>query len=259
MNNEKQYFKAILLIIASNDSPIYINARNIIKKYMYNEPSIKVIFVYEKLHAPLLDYCEDHDLIFENIEYRFPLSAEKTIEAMKIIDKKYNYDYLIRTNIATFWDFDKLKVNLNSLPKEKCYAGYPLSVNKHINNGNCDHYPCDINYISGTDIFLSSDLVKMLINTDSIQYYMYDDICIGYFLNTQNNIPIIPLKWAWLDNPNSPYLSYCKDIYQLEDIPKLYNDPKVDHYRVKYTQDREVNDFNTSKILLKMIYNIDYQ
>ena len=258
MNIEKPYYKAIILIIASTDNQYYINARNIWKKYMYTEPTIKVIFVYEKLHTPLLDYCEDDDLIFEHIEYRFPLSAEKSIEAMKIIEQKYNYDFLIRTNISTFWDFHKLKTNLDSLPKEKCYAGYPLSVKQNNNIDDFDYYPCDINYVSGTDIVLSSDLVNMLINPNQLQYYMYHDVCIGYFLNTQNNIPIISLKWVWLDSPNSPFLYYCKDIYQLEDIPKIYNDPKVDHYRVKYTYDREVNDFNTSKLLLKTIYNIDY-
>ena len=261
MNIEKPYYKAIILIIASNDSQIYTNARNIWKKYMHTEPSIKVIFIYEKLHSPLVDYCEDHDLIFENIECKVKgvITIEKTIEAMKIIDKKYNYDFLIRTNIATVWDFNKLKINLDSLPKEKCYAGYHISVTKNNNIGKVDYYPCDINYVSGTDIILSEDLVNLiLLNTDKLLYYTHDDVSTGYFLNTQNNIPIIPLKWVWLDNDNNPYLNYCKEIYHITDIPILYNDPKVDHYRVKYTYDREINDFETSKLLLKTIYNIDY-
>ena len=47
---------------------------------------------------------------------------------MEYIDATYEYDFFIRTNISTFWDFSILKRNLCKLPTSKCYQGDGLLI-----------------------------------------------------------------------------------------------------------------------------------
>ncbi len=48
----------------------------------------------------------------------------KSILAFQYILKNYKFDYVIRTNISTFWNLNKLNRVLTKLPNKKCVAGY---------------------------------------------------------------------------------------------------------------------------------------
>jgi len=122
----KPHYRAIILILASNNNNIYKNCRKIWKAYMNVDPTIKVCFVYGKLPTNdiLEDFDEKSDFIFSDIkEEDFPFIIEKTIRAMQLIDAKLSYDFFIRTNLSTFWDFKKLHLHLNDLPTKNCYSG----------------------------------------------------------------------------------------------------------------------------------------
>ena len=133
--NGKPYIRTIILIIASNGNKTFENGRKIWKKYMNVNPNIKVFFVYGKLERPLQDVNMEHDLIYPEIEENYPLLIKKNMKAMKDIQSNYNYTYLIRTNLSTFWDFFNLEKHLNSLPPHNCYSGTMFPT-----------------FISGTDI-----------------------------------------------------------------------------------------------------------
>jgi hypothetical protein len=119
----KTKYRAIILILASNISQLCKNSRRVWKLYMNIDPTIKVYFVYGELCQPLDDYDPTTDLVFPDVKESYPVFIEKTIKAMEWIESQHKYDFFIRTNLSTFWDFSKLHIHLNELPKENCYSG----------------------------------------------------------------------------------------------------------------------------------------
>ena len=233
--NGKPYIRTIILIIASNDKPIFENGRKIWKKYMNVNPNIKVFFVYGKLEKPLLDVNTEHDLIYPEIEENYPLLIKKNMEAMKYIQSTYDYTYLIRTNLSTFWDFFNLEKHLSVLPTQNCYSG--------------TFYPT---FISGTDIILSKDNVsKLLDNEKLINEQLPDDVAIGNVLKEKLNVDMTNKSdlMYWFPE-NSDEIVIQENIYKARDN-------NCSHYRV-YTQNREQLDLLIYKNLLKIIYNIDF-
>jgi hypothetical protein len=95
------HYRAVILVLASNNNTIYKNCRKIWKTYMNLDQTIKVFFVYGKLvNDSLEDYDPKSDILIDEPEN---LLIKKTIEAMKVIQSKVTYDFFIRTNLSTFW------------------------------------------------------------------------------------------------------------------------------------------------------------
>ena len=236
MTNQTPHYRAIILIIASNENKVFENARQIWKKYMTVNPKIKVFFVYGKLENPLLDVNPEHDLIYPEIEENYPFLIKKNIEALKYIQTNYQYDYLIRTNLSTFWDFYNLEKHLDSLPPQTCYSGTMFPT-----------------FVSGTDIILSQDNVNKLIENELlINEQLPDDVAIGDVLNEKLHVPITnksDLMYWFPDDSDEKVIQ--------ENIYKAQKDG-CSHYRV-YTQNREIYDMLIYKNLLKIIYGIDFQ
>jgi hypothetical protein len=234
------HYRAVILILASNNNTIYKNCRMIWKKYMNKDPTIKVFFVYGKMNYKLTEYNPICDLIYNDImDESQPINMEKTIKAMEYIDSLYTYDFFIRTNLSTFWDFNKIHLHLNELPTSNCYAGYS-----------------HITFVSGTDIILTPDIIKIIIqNKNHIIYDTVDDLALGLYLYDVLKMPIIRknTKMCWIED--------ITDINQDAQLTQRINDSKYDsmsHYRVKNKEDvRESVDLYVYTKLLKIIYNID--
>jgi len=225
----KQNYKAVILIFASNDLNIYKNLRKIWKKYMYLDPSIKVFFVYGKTSEEdkIEDFDNNSDIYFPNIQES--VNLQKTVEAMDKIHNEITYEYFIRTNLSTFWDFKKLHNRLIHLPKSNFYSGI---------KGFCS----EIEFVSGTDIIITPDLVEAILkNKHLIDYNITDDVSLALLLNKNLKVPIInyPGRFDIISihsiNENERINQLIKESNQLE---------KIDHYRVKNeVADRENIDF----------------
>jgi len=240
----KKHYRAIILIIASCDLPAYKNARNVLKQYMNSDPDIAVYFVYGKLIEPLSD-IDEHDLIYEDVpENHFPGILQKTIRAMEYLDAKYSYDYFIRTNISTFWNFSQLKEHLNDLPTTRCYAG----------DGPLPWYNEHGYYLSGSDTIVSGDLIPQIIaNKDKLDYNMMDDMAMGRFFHGTLGVPMIRSRIHFMEQ----FTSVEQHGLILTEIQNGILQNK-DHYRVKSKHgDREVIDNFIYQMLLKEIYHID--
>ncbi|MEX0598725.1 MAG: hypothetical protein WD512_19735, partial [Candidatus Paceibacterota bacterium] len=116
-------------------------------------------------------------LISESIESLKPGVLIKTLDALEYIDNHYNYDILLRTNLSSFFMFDRLSKYIKHLPKTMVYEG--VRLRKKTNP-----------YASGAGFFMSRDIVKLLIDNrnevlldaDTIS----DDRQIGAFLKSKN-------------------------------------------------------------------------
>ncbi len=239
------HYRAVILILASNNNNIYKNFRKIWKAYMKKDPTIRVFFVYGKLTEPLLDFDNTSDIVFEDIEESYPIFIKKTIEAMKIININVSYDFFIRTNISTFWDFKKLHLHLNELPTTNCYSGDgPLNGKGYDENGF---------YLSGVDTIVTPEMIdNMICNEDLIKFDIVEDAAMGCFFNGIMGAPMLPNR-----------ICFFEDIISINEINKIEHRINTaiknnkNHYRIKTLNgNREEIDFLISKILLKKIYNI---
>jgi hypothetical protein len=172
-------YDVLFLIISSDDLPCYSKMREYARLYfsLYNK-SIKYFFIQfdESLDC---DVREVNDfLYFKGKESIIPGIIEKTKMAMKYVNEHYDYDFLIRTNLSSFWNLNNLLAIKKLLPLSN-YAGGAIMFNT---------------FISGTSIILSKDVCIKLVNTISTNRN-YDDVYIsstlrklGYKLNDVKNV-----------------------------------------------------------------------
>ncbi len=240
---EKPYYKAIILVLASDNDPLYSFFKRVYESYMFENPSIKILFTYgqgTKFEK------KDYDLVYDDLKETPmpPDITKKVTRSFEYIDKNFSYDYVIRTNLSTFWDLNKLLNRLSKLPKTKCFAGkkgifQPL-------------------YITGTSMVISSDLIKLIIQNQHIindkiypKYVAEDKLLSDLITKNLNVVPIIS---------NQNICIFDRYTFFDEDsalkVINFYKTTEVDHYRVKnFRGDRMEIDTKIMQLLLKNYYN----
>lgn len=236
------HYRAVILILASNNNQVFDNCRKVWKKYMNIDPTIKVYFAYGELSKPLDEYDSDSDIVINDIKESYPVLIEKTIRAMEFIDSQVTYDFFIRTNLSTFWDFSKLHLHLNELPSQNCYSG----------DGPLPNYNSNGYYLSGTDTIVTPEMIKSIINNQHlVEFSITEDCAMGKYFNGILKAPMLPNR-----------ICFFEDIISIEETEKIEHrihdaiQNNKDHYRVKNFYNREQNDLYIYKILLEIVYSI---
>lgn len=173
-NNEpiaQKEIKVLVLIIASDNTPIYRSLQNIWRSYMHNDPEhIEAYFI--KGNPDLSsDYQIEGDVIWSRtVENIMPGIVNKTILSLEALLPriKGEFDYVLRTNLSSFYIFPRLLTFLKTCPTRSFYC-----------SGGHAHFA------SGSGFLMSPDVVEMLlahknelINDTSGN----DDVVIGNFL-----------------------------------------------------------------------------
>jgi len=219
--------KILVLILASDNSPLYIDFQNAWKKYMNSHPNFDCFFYKSDttIDCPILKRGNDILINIEESYYTIYTKTMKTFEFMyNELDK---YDFVMRPNCSSFIRFDKYLELCATFPKEKFCGGHI-----GIHNGK-------IRFPAGACYTLSPDLVKRLIDEPIVNLWS-DDVAIGYAMQTWN-IPIHRLpRW------DAKYYRTHQKITNLNT-----NDY---HFRIR-TINRE-NDVDTYNQLVKKYYNV---
>lgn len=243
--------KIVVLVLASHNNKIYENARLIWKSYSKLNPDIKVFFVYGS-SGLLISDLDEYDLVFPAITENYnPGMLLKTVEAFEYILNNFEFNFLVRTNLSTFWDFNNLIDHCNSLPSIGCYSGDgPLTTKGYDKNGY---------YLSGIDTIITPEIVwSMVINRNRLNYKIAEDSMMGLFINKHLNVPFLSNRITYLESiieKNNILLDSNTSI-PLTDIIKSSVIKGVDHYRVKSRFNRQHIDFEIYISLLQSIYNI---
>ena len=216
-------YKAIILVIAS--PTIYYNKNKVIlDKCMNSNPNIKTFFIYGNINKELI-YKSEHDLFFDCKESLRPGILKKTLLSFEYILKNFEFDYVIRTNISTFWNLSYLLNIINKLPINKCIAG------------NVTHK----NFIMGTCIILSKDLVEYIINNKhKVHINIHDDVELTRFYQRELKLKLIHIPRC------DRYINQFP--MNNNNIPK-----KFICYRVKTQNNRHLDSFKMFK-LYKIFY-----
>lgn len=243
---EKPFYKAIILVLASDNQPLYRFFKRVYEQYLDKNSNIRVFFTYgqgTKFER------KPYDLVYDDLKETIitPWMTTKVTRAMEHIDTNYDYDYLVRTNMSTFWDFEKLLKRLESLPSSRCLAG---------------HYSIfEPRFITGIAMVLSRDVVKQMIANQhmiNIKYdkYKSEDSLLSNFVTHNNHAEMI----------NQNHFTRRFESYTKWDEAKVIADitaartREVDNYRIKSVKaDRNEIDTKIAVTLLKMIYDIDME
>lgn len=227
--------KILVLILASDDQPVYTKLQQVWRSYMHLDPEhIEAYFM--KSNPDLEVDCEivDDTIWVKAKENVIPGLLYKTIKSMELLQPRLEeFDYVLRTNISSFYVFPRLLTFAQTLPKEKCYCGYV----------GC----CSICFASGAGFMLSPDLVNILLERrDQIDFNTIDDVSLGCFFD-KLHIPITSAS-------RCDFLSLQSWLNGKDRIPLTSF-----HFRTKHVNPRlrETEEVYVQTALLEMFYHIN--
>lgn len=220
---DRKKYHSIFLII-ENDSTIYY--KNLIllwKSYMKLHPDILCIFL--RLNPNLIhDYFYDENLqtlYIKGSESYIPGILHKTVKGFEYVEKNFDYDYVTRTNLSSFWYFPNYIERLKTLPTQKlCFGniGYTLFDKKHIS------------FISGAGMTFTRDVIQNILqHTSDICYDYIDDISLSKLL--------LDLQYTFIESGRIDLL----DEYFQYDKKKMIEGGGF-HFRIKVINEKKRNE-----------------
>jgi hypothetical protein len=185
----------LVLIISSDNLPIYKLNKEVWRSYMNKYSNIDCYFMeYLQFQIENNEPFIDNNTLYLNGEESYSNLIDKTLNSLEffIQKSKKKYDFIVRTNLSSVWDFKLLEEYLNSLPtKQNIYSGAfgPFY--------NIETHHFWFNFIGGMGIIMSIDICELLLQpenrTITENFKIVDDIDIGYCMHVCN-IPILPLQ-----------------------------------------------------------------
>lgn len=213
--------KVLMLILSSPDvNPIYKLHKSVWLKYMNLNQNIDCFFIE---HSPNEEYLDGNILIKGNtvfikgVESQHPGCKTKTfacfdyfLNKIKDISNNCLYDYIIRTNMSSLWNFNALINYLKTLPTKNVYSGAIGYCT--VNN---------VYFASGSGMIMTPDIVQLIINNKTLadECNYQDDVDIGFILK----------KLGIHITHNSR-----TDIYSMDMFNNYTYDNNVYHYRIKW-------------------------
>lgn len=238
--------KILVLIIASDDDPVYIENQKIWRLYMHLDPShIEAYFLKNKPDL-LSDIEIDGDVIWVKGEETIkPGILHKTLAAIDLFLPRIQeeFSFVLRTNLSSFFSFPLLLDFLSQCPQRKLYTSGGLFP-QHSSYLQKEYFPLG----SGCGFIMSSDTAQLLIEQKNwfkdVSNQFNDDVCIGLYLSLSG---IRCFETPRMDLWDSSDLRYP--------IPL-----DLFHFRIKHSNQNErvSKERYLFKKLLKKIYNIEY-
>jgi len=239
--------KICILIIYSKNTK-YDAMLEIQRNYLNNFKN-EIIFYFIQMKDEMMNELEIvDDFIFVKGEECFLNILKKTIVSMKYVLENHKFDFLIRTNISTILNINKLKNFLSFVPKNNYYgSGIYLNLQNIAEPyGVVDTSLFGTIFGQGTCIILSNDIVKNICeNSDKLRYDIIDDLSIGIYLNSVR--PGI-IKYS------SEYQPFMFNS-ELQDIKYVTNDYLIYRNRTSVYSNNETrhDDVNNMRYITEML------
>ncbi len=168
--------KILVLIIASDNKESYLEEQKIWRSYMHLDPEHVEAYFIKGDPELTADYEIRGDVIWsKSNENWIPGLTNKTILSMEcLLPRLDEFDYVVRTNLSSFFIFPRLLDYLQTQSKTGLYCGtlgfYPYPYGRPFGIGCC--------------LIFSTDLVRMMVENkhDFIDKNIVDDVLIGFYL-----------------------------------------------------------------------------
>lgn len=231
----------VLILIISDDSlPHYRNNKDVWRSYMNSRSNIHCYFIeFNPDESKVYPYIENNTIYFKGEESRQNILI-KTINSMEyFMNSGVQYDFIVRTNLSSVWDFDAFNQYLNKLSTKKIYAG---SIGPFYNP---DNFNVWFYFVGGMGIIMSNDICKLIIENRKTaeSFKIIDDIDIGYAIS-HFNIPILSKEFL--------IVSSLADFEQKREIIKTRQEI---FYRAKSSTENRVDESIYMRKIVNLIYN----
>ncbi len=195
--------KLLVLVIASLDKP-YSEFLELWRSRVYPEwVSVKYIFMNPALTQDI--EINGDSIHVKGEESIIPGIWDKTRAAMRICFETEEFEYILRSNLSSFYKFDKMYSFLQSIPREDCVAGKMMWEGQ---------------FLSGCGYLMSRDVVEKFLEWPFSHYpekKVYDDIEMGYFMKYHRFTVALwdideydPVKGV--EGMNAFHLRFCYDV-----------------------------------------------
>ena len=158
------------------------------RRYMNSNKLVKSFFIELDPNLSTEHSITNDTITIRGVESHRPGIYNKTIQSLKICLNSEEYasvDFFIRTNLSSFWIWDRLLAYIDSVPKTKYAASGHVMV-KRDRDWNSPH---------GSNMILSRDVALLLLpHIDNSVKKEADDIAIGGILN-MNSINVCSYPW----------------------------------------------------------------
>ena len=195
--NDKTHYKVIILIIASHNEA-YDLFKLCWKEYMNSFQNVKSYFLYSDPNIENDVYITEDTITHKSVESVVPGILFKTTAGMSFCNNYFSYDYLLRTNLSSFYHIPRLlsyletRPNLNyagsqfyNLPNDPSKFNEQKIVNEHLGIELNDKFI----FLHGAGFILSKDVVDNYINVLITNYdklkpilLLPDDVAISIIL-----------------------------------------------------------------------------
>lgn len=219
--------RVLVLVIYSEDNPVYKEHLNGWRLYSKKHPSFHVYFMtlskeYEKV--TLKD-----DILYIPGEESFVNLPYKFISTLEYFNYR-EYDFILRTNMSSFWVFHNLLPVLETMPKEFLLAG-----------------ETDGTFVSGAGMLFTPDVCDLLVKFKERVYKFRpkdpcDDRRLSYYLNIHHGLECTSLI------PDMYHLLYPKTGFE-DEIPK-----NTFHFRLKQGDENRNKEYKMMENLFSRFY-----
>lgn len=214
--------KCIILILTTDSAPFISieekGQRPTWIKELSKKNDVKIFFYKYSNSVESAQMKEDYILcpgqeLKENI-------GRKTLEAIKLINTKYNPDYIFRTNISSYIHSSQFLYFIKKIPINKFYSGV---IGSHSNKKQNER----IKFCSGSGYFISKDLINLCLEKkESWDHSLPDDVAISKI---------------FLQAGISPSPQKRFDFPHLNDIININIPDNIFHFRCKFPPNRHID------------------
>ena len=234
----------IIILILSSSGDVYSQFKYLQTTYLsIFLPIIKFYFIEfnEQQNEDVIE--NEHTLSFKGSESITPGMIIKTSLAINYL-KKYDYNFIFRTNLSTVINIYNLLTFINSFqPNIDICSGFPV-----------------FGFITGTGIIMTKNVAEIISN--NYKNFNYTGICEDCLISqmfSHYNIPYIqPNNYKWgmiIDTVNEQDKRDFMTFYITNNnYTKFTFDKNILHFRIK-NNDRNI-DILFFKDIIKEIYNI---
>lgn len=173
--------KILILIIASCDliheTDLSVQKSTWIKD---KHKDVEVLYLRGWNHK---SYLLEQNTLFVPCKEDYSLILTKTILALQYVLNNFSFDVLVRSNVSTYFETNKLVAELKKPRyRQEFIGGYFDQYKKRISNKTQNY-----EYVSGTGIFLTKKAVELLVTLPPDKYTgTFDDIAIfNFFINSE--------------------------------------------------------------------------
>jgi hypothetical protein len=193
------------------------------------------------------DIIEDGNFIYIK-GYEEPIIPNilvKKMLAINYIHSKYEYDYMIHTNLTSLWNIPVLLSLYNEIPKQRCFGGHFIFNS----------------FITGTGIIVSHDLTPLLLQIPTTTFQDNEDVAISHFMQS-SGVPVYHierlekynLNYQVIDENDKDESSPHHTKHNLE-IDGNTNTNNILYFRIKNSTIQR--DFFVAKNIIKKLYDIN--